>query len=100
MQAFVERAYQLALLSPTQRSSTYKLLSAKGGWRTREVSSEDVTPEGPSLARAITEDLSARGLSSDDIASTAGFSAPVRNTLSRAPIGLRVVRATGFTACQ
>lgn len=90
MQALVERAYQLGLLSPTQRSSTYKLLSAKG-WRTREPGSDDIAPERPSLARAIAEDLSARGLTPDDIASIAGFSAPARNTLFRTPVGLRVV---------
>lgn len=89
MQALVERAYQLDLLSPTQRGSMYKMFSAKG-WRTREPASEDIAPERPGLAPSIGQSLSARGLSPEEVASIAGFSEPSRNNLFR-HAGLRAV---------
>jgi Zn-dependent peptidase ImmA (M78 family) len=89
MQALVERAYHLDLLSPTQRTSMYKLFSAKG-WRTHEPGSGDIAPERPALAESIGQSLSARGLTPQDIASIAGFSEPSCNTLFRTG-GLRVV---------
>jgi len=89
IQAIVERAYCLELLSPTQRTSMYKMLSAKG-WRTREPGSEDIAPERPALAESIGQGLSARGLTAQDIASIAGFSEPSRNTVFRTG-GLRAV---------
>lgn len=82
MQALVERAYHLKLLNPTQRTSRYKMFSAKG-WRTHEPGSEDITPERPALAESIGQELSARGLSAPEVASIAGFSEPHRNTLFR-----------------
>ncbi|GLY33566.1 hypothetical protein Kisp02_69310 [Kineosporia sp. NBRC 101731] len=89
MQALVERAYQLDLLSPTQRTSTYKLLSAKG-WRTREPGSDEIAPEVTALAQAIGQSLSSRGLSPAEVASIAGFSDARHNSLFL-PIGLRAV---------
>ncbi len=89
MQALVERAYHLDLLSPTQRTSMYKMFSAKG-WRTHEPGSGDIAPERPALAESIGRSLSARGLTPQDIASIAGFSEPSRNTLFRTG-GLRAV---------
>ncbi|MGH3684854.1 MAG: ImmA/IrrE family metallo-endopeptidase [Pseudonocardiaceae bacterium] len=89
MQALVERAYHLDLLSPTQRTSMYKMFSARG-WRTCEPGSEDIAPERPVLAQSIGQSLSARGLSPHEVASIAGFSEPAHNTLFR-PSGLRTV---------
>ncbi len=82
MQALVERAYHLTLLSPTQRTSMYKMLSAKG-WRTHEPGSDDIAPERPALAELIAQELRTRGLSTTEIATIAGFSGPDRNTLFR-----------------
>lgn len=82
MQALVERAYHLDLLSPTQRTSMYKMFSARG-WRSREPGSDDIAPEQPALAEAIAQELSRRGLSPPEVASIAGFSEPDRNTLFR-----------------
>lgn len=59
MQALVERAYHLDLLSPTQRTSMYKMFSAKG-WRSREPGSDDIATEQPALAEAIAQELSTR----------------------------------------
>lgn len=89
MQALVERAYHLDLLSPSQRTSMYKMFSAKG-WRTREPGSEDIAAECPVLAQTIGQGLSARGLSPQDVASIAGFSEPGRNSLFRSS-GLRAI---------
>ncbi len=89
MQALVERAFHLGLLTPTQRTSMYKMFSARG-WRVREPRSEDIAPETPSLTESIGRDLAARGLSPQDVASIAGFADVSRNKLFRPP-GLRAV---------
>jgi Zn-dependent peptidase ImmA (M78 family) len=89
MQALVEQAYQLGMLSSTQRTSTYKLMSAKG-WRTHEPGSGDIAPEEPALMQAIGESLSNRGLSPNEVATIVGFSAPSHNNLFQST-GLRVV---------
>lgn len=89
MQAIVERAYHLDLLSPAQRTSMYKMLSARG-WRTGEPGSGDLAPERPALAESIGQALSARGLSPRDVATIAGYAEPGCNTLFRTG-GLRAV---------
>lgn len=89
MQALIERAYQLGLLSPTERTNLYKMFSAKG-WRTREPGSDDIAPELPLLAQSIGQSLASRGLNANEVATIAGFSDPSRNTLFR-PSGLRAV---------
>lgn len=89
MQALVEWAYHLQVLSPTQRTNMYKMFSAKG-WRGREPGSEDIAPEETRLAAAIGQELTKRGLTADEVAHIAGFAEPKRNTLFRAG-GLRAV---------
>lgn len=89
MQALVERAFHLGLLTTTQRTSMYKMFSARG-WRTREPRSEDIARETPRLAESIGQELARRGLNPEEIASIAGFADAGRNTLFRAP-GLRAV---------
>jgi len=83
MQALIERAYQLKLLGPAQRTSLYKMFSARG-WRTREPGSEDLAPERPELAQDIARSLIARGLSTQEVATIAGFSNPSHNSLFQA----------------
>jgi Zn-dependent peptidase ImmA (M78 family)/transcriptional regulator with XRE-family HTH domain len=83
MQALIERAYHLDLVSPTQRTSLYKMFSAHG-WRTREPGSEDLAPECPTLTRDIARSLIERGLSADEIATIAGFATASRNDLFHA----------------
>ena len=89
MQALVERAYHLQLLTPTQRTSMYKMFSARG-WRTQEPGSDYMPPERPELAAAIGRDFTERGLTPDDIATMSGFHSADRNTIFR-PAGLRSV---------
>lgn len=80
MGALVEHAYRAGLLTPAQRTSMWKALSARG-WRTREPLSTDLVPEVPKLAQEITRALVDRGLSAQEVATIAGFSSPVENRL-------------------
>jgi Zn-dependent peptidase ImmA (M78 family)/transcriptional regulator with XRE-family HTH domain len=82
MQALIERANQLDLVSPSQRTNLYKMLSARG-WRTREPGSEDLAPERPQLAQDIARSLIGRGLNPQEVATIAGFSDPRHNSLFR-----------------
>jgi len=89
MQALVERAFHLGLLSAAQRTSMYKMLSARG-WRRHEPRSGDIPVEQPTLPAVIAERLAARGLSPDEVATIAGFAGASHNQLFRVP-GLRAV---------
>lgn len=80
MQAIIERAQHLGVLSSTQRTSLYKVLSSRG-MRTHEPASDELTPEIPRLTRHIAESLRARGLSDAEIARLAGFASAEENEL-------------------
>jgi Zn-dependent peptidase ImmA (M78 family)/transcriptional regulator with XRE-family HTH domain len=73
MQALIERASELGVITSTQRTNLYKSLSAKG-WRTREPVSDELPPEHARLPQDIGEALVARGLKPADIANLAGYS--------------------------
>lgn len=89
MQALVERAFHLGLLSPVERTRMYKLFSARG-WRTSEPGSEDIPVERPRLSTTIAESLLARGLDVDEVAKIAGFANSSDNALFTSR-GLRAV---------
>ncbi|MEU4739204.1 ImmA/IrrE family metallo-endopeptidase [Actinosynnema sp. NPDC023658] len=72
MQAIIERANELRLISAAQRTNLYKSLSARG-WRTSEPLSDELAPEAPALTRSIGAALAAKGYSDPDIAKLAGF---------------------------
>jgi Zn-dependent peptidase ImmA (M78 family) len=92
MQALIERAHREGLLGATQRSNMYKAFSARG-WRTIEPASDQLPPEHPALPTTIGEVLHSKGLTEEDIADLAGFSAPELNGLFPAPKRrLRTVR--------
>lgn len=84
MQALVERAHGLGLLSPGQRTSMYKQFS-RMGWRTREPYSDELPPEHPRLPRTIAQTLLAKGFSPDEIAELAGFASADNNTMLGIP---------------
>lgn len=84
MQALIERAYGLGVLTETKRTALYKSLSAKG-WRTREPLSDELPPESPMLAASIGHAMAAKGLAPDEIAQMAGFADASSNTLFPAP---------------
>jgi Zn-dependent peptidase ImmA (M78 family) len=79
VQAIIERAWEMKMIDPAQRTRLYKSLSAKG-WRTREPLSDELFREAPELPRKIGESLAAGGLSLQEISELAGFaSADSRN---------------------
>ena len=72
MQALIERAYRLEVITLRQRTNLYKRLSAHG-WRTREPVSEELAPEHPKLAAQIGQSLLDRGLTVDEVCAITGF---------------------------
>ncbi len=72
MQALIERAHNLDMVSATQRTSMYKTLSARG-WRTREPISDELQPEHVELPQYIGQSLASKGLSADEISHLAGY---------------------------
>jgi Zn-dependent peptidase ImmA (M78 family)/transcriptional regulator with XRE-family HTH domain len=80
MQAIIERAYDLQVITSAKRTNLYKSLSNRG-WRTREPLSDELPPEAPALAQSISEAMADKGLSREEIAEMAGFSDADRNTL-------------------
>jgi Zn-dependent peptidase ImmA (M78 family) len=80
MAVLTERAYALGTITPSQRTSFYKMMSARG-WRQREPRSGDLPPESPELSTAVADALVSRGLSDAEIATMAGFATPDDNTL-------------------
>lgn len=78
MQALIERAHGLKLITAAQRTNLYKSLSARG-WRTSEPVSEELPAETPSLTQSIGSALLAKGYSLADIARLVGFSESVKH---------------------
>lgn len=73
MQALIERAASLRLITPDRRTAFYKQLSARG-WRMSEPVSAELPTEQPQLARRIGQKLVDAGLTPDEIARFAGYS--------------------------
>ncbi len=92
VQALIERAKELRLITSAQRVNLYKTLSARG-WRTREPISDELPPERALLPRNIGDALIAKGFNDEQIAVKAGF-APVNYDHPFQPTRrpLRVVR--------
>ncbi|MEV4119481.1 XRE family transcriptional regulator [Micromonospora sp. NPDC049645] len=91
MQALIERANDLGLVTPSQRTNLYKSLSAYG-WRTREPLSEELAVEAPQLLHSITDALSSKGFTASDIAEKSGF-APGNVEQPFRPARARLLRA-------
>lgn len=72
MAALVERAYGMNAMTKDQRTSFYKMLSARG-WRVAEPASDELAREEPQLARTIGTEMMASGLSRKDVATMLGF---------------------------
>jgi Zn-dependent peptidase ImmA (M78 family)/DNA-binding XRE family transcriptional regulator len=73
MQALIERAHNLRVITPAQRTGFYKKFSAMG-WRTREPVSDELSPETATLPRRIGDALIEKGLTLEEIAHLAGYS--------------------------
>ncbi len=92
IQALIERAFGLGLVTEQKRTALYKALSARG-WRVREPVSDELAREQPTLTSDIAEAMAQRGLTPEQIAALAGWADPARNTLFVAPSRpLRAVR--------
>lgn len=72
MAAIVERAVVLNVISRSERTSMYKMLSARG-YRISEPGSIELALEVPQLARHIADSLSSKGLRDEEVAALAGF---------------------------
>jgi Zn-dependent peptidase ImmA (M78 family)/transcriptional regulator with XRE-family HTH domain len=90
MAALVERAYGLGQMTKDQRSSFYKMLSARG-WRTMEPASDELPREEPQLAAKIGSEMLTAGLSTDDVAQMLGFASASGNYI--VPTGRPRLRA-------
>lgn len=92
IQALIQRANGLDLLTRDKQAAFYKQLSARG-WRRVEPGSDQLSREIPRLAKAIGQSLREKGLSNDEIAEVAGYSASnhSRNPFLPAESRLRVL---------
>jgi Zn-dependent peptidase ImmA (M78 family)/DNA-binding XRE family transcriptional regulator len=90
MQALMERAYALKLLTSTQRMSFYKALNARG-WKVNEPGSENLIREAPSLPARVGAAMAARGLPDEAIAAAAGCADPSDNPFGPGGRRLRIV---------
>jgi Zn-dependent peptidase ImmA (M78 family)/DNA-binding XRE family transcriptional regulator len=72
MQALIERAWNLKLITPSERTRFYKQFGARG-WRKHEPLSDQLPPEEPELAGNIGAALAARGLDPLEIAHISGY---------------------------
>ena len=72
MQALIERAHRLEIISSRERTNYYKRFSSLG-WRTREPLSDELAPERPRLASEIGEALLARGHTPTEAAAICGY---------------------------
>lgn len=82
IQALIEKANSLRLISSSTRANLYKSISARG-WRTREPVSDELPAEVANLPSEIATAVLARGLDSDELAHIAGFASDTDNTMFR-----------------
>lgn len=71
IQALVQRAFGLNLITSHDRQALYKRISAKG-WRTHEPKSDLIPPENPEFAPQIGEQMRKAGLSDSEIRRLSG----------------------------
>lgn len=92
MVALVERAYRMGLMPVAQRSSTYKMFSARG-WRVDEPGSASLPPEEPRLLATVAQDLAATGHEAEEVARIAGYASAEANWLVVTPRRSQHLRA-------
>lgn len=78
MQALLERAYRMGLVSAGARTKFYKSLNARG-WKTHEPGIEFLAREKPSLPTHIGQTLQTRGFTDEQAAAIAGYTNPADN---------------------
>ncbi|OIN80243.1 XRE family transcriptional regulator [Mycobacterium malmoense] len=90
MQALLERAYRMGLVTPDARTKFYKMMNARG-WKTNEPDVEFIPVEKPALPVHIGKALRTRGFSDEQAARIAGYVDPGENPFRPESSRLRVV---------
>jgi Zn-dependent peptidase ImmA (M78 family) len=90
MQAILERAYRLGLVTSEARTKFYKMMNARG-WKTNEPDIEYIAVEKPALPVHIGNALRTRGLTDEEAARIAGYAEPSENPFRPESNRLRVV---------
>ncbi|AWG57923.1 helix-turn-helix domain-containing protein [Mycobacteroides abscessus] len=90
MQAILERAYRMKLVTPESRTKFYKMMNARG-WKTNEPGGEFLADEKPSMPAAIGQALKGRGFTAQQAAAIAGYVNPADNPFQPEPSRLRAV---------
>jgi Zn-dependent peptidase ImmA (M78 family) len=90
MQALLERAYRMKLVTPEARTKFYKMMNARG-WKTNEPGAEFVAREKPALPALIGQTLKNRGLTDEEAAAQAGYADVAQNPFRAVSNRLRVV---------
>ena len=90
MQAVLERAYRMKLVTPDTRTKFYKMMNARG-WKTKEPGIEFLAKEKPSLPTAIGKVLNSRGFTEQQAAEIAGYADPADNPFRPDNARLRIV---------
>lgn len=78
MQALLERAYRMKLVTPESRTKFYKMMNARG-WKTNEPGTEFLANEKPSLPTHIGKALKNKGVTEQQAAAIAGYANPDDN---------------------
>lgn len=84
MQALYERAYQLGLVTRSDRTAFYRAMNARG-WKTREPAADRVPAEQASLLTSISQQISATGLSPTEVAHLYGARDQTRHPIFPPP---------------
>lgn len=90
MQALLEHAYRMHLVTPESRTKFYKMMNARG-WKTNEPDIEFIVSEKPALQVHIGNALRTRGFTDDEAAKIAGYADPSDNPFRPESSRLRVV---------
>ncbi|MGF2944729.1 helix-turn-helix domain-containing protein [Mycobacterium sp. Lab-001] len=90
MQALLERAYRMGLVTPESRTKFYKMMNARG-WKANEPDIEFIVAEKPALPIHIGKALRTRGFTDDQAATIAGYADPSDNPFRPDSSRLRVV---------
>ena len=90
MQALLERAYRMKLVTPESRTKFYKMMNARG-WKANEPGTEFLVTEKPSLPTHIGNTLKSKGFSEQRAAAIAGYADPDDNPFRPAGGRLRAL---------
>ena len=90
MQALFERAYQLEIVTQTDRTNFYKMM-AKRGWRKNEPQSDALPKESPTTYKRIVSELEKIGLKEKERKTILGLDAEAEHELFATETLLRLV---------